>query len=52
LHVWAAFDLQEYQSNGSAATTTLYPDLVNRTKAGGKVHFIKRNNLIQLADPH
>jgi Mg-chelatase subunit ChlD len=44
LYVWAAFDLNEYMANGSAATSPLYPDLVSRTKAGGKVYFIKRNN--------
>lgn len=54
LHVWAAFDLQEYSSGGTAATSDLYPELINKIKANGKVYFIKRNNfdpnqLLQLA---
>jgi von Willebrand factor type A domain len=44
LHVWAAFDFQEYITGGSAATTNLYPELVDRVKAGGKVYFVKRND--------
>jgi len=43
LHVWAAFDFQEYISGGSAATTNLYPELVGRVKAGGKIYFVKRD---------
>jgi hypothetical protein len=45
LHVWAAFDFVEYQANGSAATTPLYKDLVNRTKAGGNVYLVKRGGI-------
>lgn len=44
LHVWAAFDFQEYSTGGSAATTNLYPELVGKVKAGGKVYFVKRDN--------
>jgi len=44
LHVWAAFDFQEYITGGSAATTSLYPELVGKVKAGGKVYFVKRDN--------
>jgi Mg-chelatase subunit ChlD len=43
LHVWAAFDFQEYATGGSAATTNLYPELVGKVKAGGKVYFVKRD---------
>jgi von Willebrand factor type A domain len=45
LHVWAAFDFTEYQTNGSAATTPLYKDLVSRTKAGGNVYLVKRGGI-------
>lgn len=45
LHVWAAFDFAEYQTNGSAATTPLYKDLVSRTKAGGNVYLVKRGGI-------
>ncbi|HEY3138505.1 MAG TPA: vWA domain-containing protein [Blastocatellia bacterium] len=44
LHVWAAFDFQEYITGGSAATTSLYPELVGKVKAGGKIYFVKRDN--------
>jgi Mg-chelatase subunit ChlD len=42
LHVWAGFDLQEYRTGGSAATSDLYPELVNNVKASGKVYLVKR----------
>jgi Mg-chelatase subunit ChlD len=44
LHVWAAFDYQEFSSGGSAATTDLYPDLLSKVKAGGKLYLVKRDN--------
>ncbi|HVG17628.1 MAG TPA: VWA domain-containing protein [Blastocatellia bacterium] len=44
LHVWAAFDRQEYDTGGAAATSPLYPDLVNKIRAGGKVYLVKRGN--------
>jgi hypothetical protein len=44
MHVWAAFDLNEYQSGGSAATSKLYPELLGRVKAGGKIYMVKRAN--------
>ena len=44
LHVWAAFDWQEYLSGGSAASTNLYPELAGKVKAGGKIYFVKRGN--------
>jgi hypothetical protein len=44
LHVWAAFDLNEYQSGGAAATSNLYPQVVSRVKAGGKIYLVKRDN--------
>lgn len=43
LHIFAAFDQAEEGTGGSAATSLLYPQLAAMIKAGGQVHFLKRN---------
>ena len=43
LHIFAAFDQAEEGSGGSAATSPFYPQLAKLIKAGGLVHFLKRN---------
>lgn len=42
LHVFAAFDAQEYAAGGSAATTDLYNQLLRQIKLGGAIHQLKR----------
>jgi hypothetical protein len=42
LHVWAGFDQSEFQTGGSATTTSLYLELVGKVKAGGHIHEIKQ----------
>lgn len=42
LHVFAAFDAQEYAAGGSAATTDLYDQLLRQIKLGGAIHQLKR----------
>lgn len=42
LYIWAAFDQNEYQSAGSAATSDDYRQLVAKLKAGGQIYMVKR----------
>ncbi len=42
LYIWAAFDQNEYQSAGSAATSDDYRQLVAKLKAGGQIYLVKR----------
>lgn len=42
LHIFAAFDAQEYMTGGAAATTDLYPQLLSKVRAGGEIHTLKR----------
>jgi Mg-chelatase subunit ChlD len=44
LQVFAAFDYDEYNSGGSAATTDLYSQLLKKIKAGGETYLLKRDN--------
>jgi Mg-chelatase subunit ChlD len=43
LQVFAAFDSNEYLSGGSAATTDLYTQLLQKIKAGGERYLLKRD---------
>jgi Mg-chelatase subunit ChlD len=43
LYIWAAFDQNEYQSAGSAATSDDYRQLIAKLKAGGQIYLVKRN---------
>lgn len=45
LHVWAGFDITEFQSGGAASTTSLYPELLAKVKGGGKIQLLKQSNL-------
>lgn len=42
LHIFAAFDAQEYAAGGSAATTDLYQQLLRKIKSGGEIHVLRR----------